>query len=548
MISKRTTIRIFAAGAAFALAACVPSADGEYTGKLASEGAEIAESSPLAIIFDDAAEAWGVPADVLKSVAYLETKMVPALGEVEFDEQPKPYGLFAIRGEELILAAQISGFTDEQIKNDDLANVHAGAALLAHYADEAGIDPALRPEPMVWGPAIGMYGQLDAEFQTVYAQDVLRHVRNGVAVPTPDGQTLLIGRHAPDTEAEGINSEGQSIRAPGTVWKPSPNNNSRGGRSPRFVVIHTCEGSYAGCVSWLRNTRSGVSAHYVVNDRGTEISQLVEEQRRAWHIGARYRSRLNSGRLSSLDGQSSNTYSVGIEHAGRSSQPRWDQGLIDASADLVRGIANRHNIPKDRYHIVAHGRLQPESRTDPGPNWPWTEYLSLINGGAVTPPPPPPSNPPPPPMNPPPPPTNPPPPSNPPTIVTVDNTTSGRFRASSRWDFSGWASGKVGRNYRFRRAAETSDLAEWRVPVPETGDYEIFARVPGNGYNTSAPYIIRHGGRTTVVKRNMRNHGGAWMSLGTFRLEQKDDWIVALSCWTGGSGYLVADAVRIERR
>lgn len=534
--SKQTTILV----AASALAACVPAGDGQFSGTLGTASAEVEESSPMALVFDEAAEVWGVPADVLEAVAYHETRFVPATGEIEFDGQPEPWGVFALRGEELELASQLSGYTPEQIKTELEAQVHSAAALLSHYADVAGIDEALRVEPMVWGPAIGKYGQLDHEFQEVYAQDVLRHLRTGLAVPTPDGHTLIIGRHG-DMDGE-IGTEGRAIRAAGTVWKPSPNYNSRGGRGPRFVVIHTCEGSYAGCVSWLRNRRSGVSAHYVVNDDGSEISQLVEEENRAWHIGARYRSRLNSGRMTELEGQSSNTYSVGIEHAGRAAQPRWNDGLIQASARLVRGITDRHSIPKDRYHIVAHGQLQPESRVDPGPNWPWTEYLALISGGATTPPPPPPEPEPQPEPQP------QPPPTNPARIVTVDNDTQGRFRASSNWDLSSWSSGKVGRDYRFRRPAFTSDLAEWRVPVPETGRYEVFARVPGNGYNTKAPFLVRHRGGTAVVQRNLRLHGGEWMSLGTFDLSRGDDWIVALSCWTNGDGYLIADAVRIERR
>jgi hypothetical protein len=50
------------------------------------------------------------------------------------------------------------------------------------------------------------------------------------------------------------------------------------------------------------------------------------------------------------------------------------------------------------------------------------------------------------------------------------------------------------------------------------------------------------------VRRSFHNPGAKWVSLGTYALEQKDDWIVGISCWTGGSGYIVADAVRLERR
>ncbi|MCB9647736.1 MAG: N-acetylmuramoyl-L-alanine amidase [Deltaproteobacteria bacterium] len=524
--------KVLAAVGTATMVACVPAGEGKFSGKLATQGAEVEESSGLALVFDEAAEAWRVPVDVLKAMAYAETRLVPAQGEVEFDEQPQPWGIFAIRGEELVLATQLAGYTAEEIKTDVEANIHAAAALMSYYADEAGLDPALRPEPMVWGEAIGMYGKLDTEFQATYAENVLRYVRTGLAVPTPDGETLLIGRHGQD--AEGTSSA--AIRAPGTVWKSSPNFNSRGGKSPRFVVIHTCEGAYSGCVSWLRNSASGVSAHYVVNDTGSEISQLVEEENRAWHIGAAYRSRLNGGQMTDIEGASSNTYSVGIEHAGRASQPSWDERMIEASADLVAGITDRHNIPKDRYHVVAHGTLQPENRVDPGPNWPWTHYLDLVRGGAVTPPPPTPT------------PTPTPPPTTPTTSVTVDNETQGRFRASSAWDVSSWSSGRIGSNYRFRRPQQKSDPAEWRVPVPETGNWEIFARVPGYGYNNKAPFLIYNRGQTTVVWRNLGQFGGEWMSLGTFALDAGDDWLVGLSCWTNGTGYLIADAVRIERR
>lgn len=534
---------IVTATAALALGACVPTGDGQFGRSMATEGAEVQESSPKALVFSEAAEAWSVPVDVLKALAYTETRFVAAQGEVEFDGQPEPWGVFGMRGDELEWASQLSGYDVETVKTDFEAQVHTAAALLSHYADAVGIDPALRPEPMVWGPAIAKYGQLDEEFQAIFAQDVLRTIKSGLAVPTEDGYTLVIGRHG---EEEGeIGTSGQAIRDASTVWKASPNYNSRGGRSPRFVVIHTCEGTYAGCVSWLRNSSAGVSAHYVVNDNGSEISNLVAEENRAWHIGARYRSRLNSGYMTELEGQSSNTYSVGIEHAGRASQPRWNSGLIDASANLVRGIADRHNIPKDRYHIVAHGQLQPESRVDPGPNWPWTEYLAKISGGAQPPPPPPEEPEPTEPEPTEPEPTN---PGTPARIVTVDNETSGRFRASGNWGYSSWSSGKVGNNYRYRRTAERSDLAEWRVPVPETGSYEVFARVPGHDYNDNAPYVITHRGGTTIVHRNLQQHGAEWMSLGTYEFEAKDDWVVALSCWTNGRGFLIADAIRIERR
>ncbi|MBK6687017.1 MAG: N-acetylmuramoyl-L-alanine amidase [Deltaproteobacteria bacterium] len=521
--------------------ACVP--EGKPTeGRLGIEIPEVEETSPLALTFAQAAEEFDVPVDLLKALSYSETRLVPAVGEVEFEDQPEPFGLFALRGEELTRAAVLLGVSVEEVMTDDVANVRAAASLLSAYAEEAGIDPALRPEPAVWRPALERWGQIgDQELARGFSDSVLAHVRQGLAISMLDGTTMIVGRD-PSMAAEveqgyGVTEAG--IGAAGVVFRSSPNYGSRNGSRIEMVVIHTCEGAYSGCVSWLRNPQARASAHYVVNESGSEVSQLVDENNRAWHISANYRKRLNGDQLAHREGQSSNNFSVGIEHGGRGSQPSWPQGQIDRSITLVRDITQRHNIPRDRYHIVAHGRLQPESRTDPGPNWPWTSYLASISGGSTTPPPPPTTpNPP----------TNPTPPTNPATVITVDNRTAGRFQASGNWEVSSWAADKIGADYRFRRSAETSDLAEFRIPVPAAGRYEVFTRVPGNGYSTHAPFQIIHRGGETIVHRDLSRYGGQWLSLGTYEFNQVDDWIVKASCWTGARGYLIADAIKLEAR
>ncbi len=560
--------------------ACVPRSESPIEGRMGIERSEVAETSQQALLFERASERWDVPADLLKALAFTETRFEAAVGVIEFDDQPAPYGLLALRGEELTRAVALSGLSLEAVQTEDEANIFAGAALLDAYAQEVGLDEAQRSDPLAWGQVLSRYGKLDEEMGEHFAGDVLRVLKSGVAVPQIDGSTILIARYG---ESDGAEAEfGQSslgLGQPGVVSRPSPNNSSRGGTPVEMIVIHSCEGGYAGCVSTLRNGSGSrrVSAHYVVKEDGREISQLVDENRKAWHIGARYRSRLNSGRLSHRDNVSSNNFSVGIEHGGRAAQRTWPEAQIAASVELVRGITSRHNVPRDRYHIVSHGQLQPESRTDPGPNWPWTSYLQRISaGGGGTPP-----------------------PTScthsfggtygdgacsgsfqccagnwrsgqnvcgactcvegtgqtgcdggtpPPTIITVDNADPTRFRASSNWEVSGWASGKVGADYRFRAPAPTSDPAEYRVAIPERGQYEVFARVPGNGYNTNVPYVIRHRGGQTTVNANIRESGASWLSLGTFEFDQGDDWNVLISCWTNGEGFLIADAIRLERR
>lgn len=113
---------------------------------------------------------------------------------------------------------------------------------------------------------------------------------------------------------------------------------------------------------------------------------------------------------------------------------------------------------------------------------------------------------------------------------------------------SAWASGRVGANYSYRSPAERSDTADYKIDINSAGRYEVFARVPGNGYSTSQPFVIAHRGGETVVHRNIRNAGASWVSLGTYDFAAKDDWIVRVSCWTSGDGFVIADAIRFERR
>lgn len=524
-MSRTKLPRAALVGCAFVLTVgCIPEGEHYDVSVEPGSGPEVAEDSTLALLFEEAAAEAGIPVDVLKAVAHTETALEPAIGEVEFEGQPAPYGLMGLRGDELAAAAELVGEDIEVVKTDDRVNLRAGAALLARYADEAGLDETSRLDPLAWAPALARLGHLEEDLAQEYATDVMFKVRTGLAVPMEDGSTFVIGRNDPDAESM-IAKQASGLSAAGVTWLPSPNYNSRGGSRVEMVVIHTCEGAYSGCVGWLRQSQAQASAHYVVKENGGQVAQLVDENNRAWHVAASYRKSLNGNQLPARNGQSVNTFSIGIEHGGRASQSSWPAAQINRSVSLVRDITGRHNIPRDRYHIVAHGKLQPENRTDPGPNWPWTSYLAAISagsgggGGGTT-----------------------------PTVITVDNATSGRFRASSNWGVSSWASGRIGANYRYRSPGQVSDLAEFKVNVPAAGRYEVFTRVPGNGYNNDAPFFVNHAGGRTTVHRNLSQRGAQWVSLGTYSFNSGDQWAVQASCWTTGTGYVIADAVRFERR
>lgn len=186
------------------------------------------------------------------------------------------------------------------------------------------------------------------------------------------------------------------------VVRPSPNHTERRGRyaetGPDLVVLHYT-GMPAGrgmgmaerAIRWLTNPASQVSAHYVVAEDGT-ISQLVPEDRRAWHAGR-----------SSWAGESDvNSASIGIEiaHAGHwwdlSAMPDRDPALpvevhpgwvdypevqIDAVIGLVGDIVARRGIDPTR--VVGHSDIAPGRKRDPGEGFPWQRLEAAGLGRSV---------------------------------------------------------------------------------------------------------------------------------------------------------------------
>ena len=83
--------------------------------------------------------------------------------------------------------------------------------------------------------------------------------------------------------------------------------------------------------------------------------------------------------------------------------------------------------------------------------------------------------------------------------------------------------------------------------IPSTRSYLVDAWYPANaGYNSSTPYVIVTTTGIKTVNVNQQANGGQWRNLGTFNLAAGDYNVVGVSRWTSGSGYVIADAVRIR--
>lgn len=169
---------------------------------------------------------------------------------------------------------------------------------------------------------------------------------------------------------------------PPAIWNPAAScNYSSRTASVTHVTIHTTQGSYAGSISWFQNCSAGVSAHYVIRSSDGQVTQMVREADKAWHVG------------------NSNGYTVGIEHEGYINAPAtwYTTAMYNASAALTRdilasrGLAQKvyngssgwNAVPADSlYNVKGHVNYANQTHTDPGSGWDWPRYKTLVAGGS----------------------------------------------------------------------------------------------------------------------------------------------------------------------
>ena len=490
--------------------------------------------------FQAAGAEFDVPAAVLKAIAWTETRYSMVVGEEEHPGHPAAFGVMALSGARLEDGARLANVSVDDAKLVPLANVRAAAALLSSWANEAAI---ARGEVASWEPVVARYSAIELDTaRTQYVRDnVFTAMKKGLGAVSVDTSVYKL---FPSEEYGPMNellAAGPDY--PGSIWRASGNYNSRGGTKVGMVIIHTCEGGYSGCWSWLTNPNAQASAHYVVREDGMEITQLVSEANRAWHIAASYNCNNNGGVDCNRNGTSSNNFTVGIEHGGYASQKSFPAGQIEASAKLVCDISKDHAIPRDRFHIVGHGKLQPYDRTDPGPNWPWAQYITRIDEICGTPP-----TPPPPPD----PPTNPPPSSGGEIIIDSNNAnndpTKAKLFVSGNWTPSTNVKPFFGTGYYWADVAAVSDGAEFTFYLPQDETRTVDAYWPAaSDRSSSTPFVVfnAQGQRIANVKVDQRTNGSKWNTIGTFAFTAGWNKVV-LSRWAGTGAIVVADAVRIR--
>lgn len=374
---------------------------------------------------------------------HLQPGSAQAQGHLHMPVAHGVMGLYAGGGfaDQVGEAARLLGVPAEQIKRNPRLNVFAAAALLdREIRKDSGL--AVRPTSEAIRPALARYAgfspsphksQVEDYARSSFAFDVLlaqdRGINDrGIVVPEraiawerafapqqlialraplvrldvtrdrietanytldPSSETLVAKAPRPVRAAPG-----GTLAQPATdvgilstdygpaLWVASPYYHARSSYSS--VTIHTAQGSYAGTISWFRSNPYSVSAHYVIRSSDGQVTQMVRNANAAHHVGAH------------------NGTTLGIEHEGYVNNSSWyTTAMYNSSAALVRSFcakysaiscANAYNGPAHSGVVVlptavdvkGHQHYSSQDHTDPGINWNWRHYYTLLNPSSGT--------------------------------------------------------------------------------------------------------------------------------------------------------------------
>ncbi|MFF7212755.1 N-acetylmuramoyl-L-alanine amidase [Streptomyces sp. NPDC008238] len=287
-------------------------------------------------------------------------------------------------------AAKLTGLTAAELRGDPAANIRGGAALLASYQKATG--GSVSAEAGDWYGAVARYSQASqAQGAKAFANRVFATLAKGAGRTTADGQRV---RLAAMPQVEPATGQLAKLRlkvaatadteCPTTVdctFVPAASSNGQVSSRPAngiridTIVIHDIEGSYESAIATFQTPGSSAASHYVMRSSDGAVTQMMPTKDIAFHAG----------------NYSSNMHSIGIEHEGFAAHGAdwYTEAQYEATAELVKYLAERFDIPLDRQHIVGHDNVVgPTSATvsgmhwDPGPSWDWEHFMDLVGAPA----------------------------------------------------------------------------------------------------------------------------------------------------------------------
>ncbi|MEV8566228.1 peptidoglycan recognition family protein [Streptomyces sp. NPDC051322] len=144
----------------------------------------------------------------------------------------------------------------------------------------------------------------------------------------------------------------------------------------KYIVLHDTEETFDKTLKIFQDPHNQTSAHYVVRSSDGHVAQMVKDKDVAWQAGNWY----------------INQQSIGIEQEGVATEgARWyTPALYRSTAELVRYLAAKYDVPLDRQHIIGHDNVPPTSASgtaamhwDPGTYWDWNYFMKLLGRPTV---------------------------------------------------------------------------------------------------------------------------------------------------------------------
>ncbi|MEO0896416.1 MAG: CUB domain-containing protein [Bacteroidota bacterium] len=386
-----------------------------------------AQQGKYKAFFDEAYTKFpSVPQGLLEAVAYTNSRLTHLDGTPSCQGLPTYFGVMGLveNGQDyfknsLITVSELSGYSIEEIKKDPRINILAYASaysklqgnyrlmnnrvethkvivdelselpneeeLLNKYANDQHFYGILR-EMQNPHTQTGHRMSRNIDIQSVFGPNNYRVLNAKKVTVSEQRVSSETGEEFRVTDGAGCTSASPNPDFEGAVWKKAHSNNygSRGNKTIKYITIHTIQGSYSSAISWFRNRDARVSAHYIIRASDGQVTQMVCEKDRAFHV------------------RTDNAEAVGIEHEGfvDDGAAWYTQAMYQSSADLVKDICERNNIDPLKtftgpgtkginelsntcYHVKGHQHFRGNSHVDPGKYWDWERYYRLINGAAT---------------------------------------------------------------------------------------------------------------------------------------------------------------------
>ncbi len=371
-----------------------------------------------------------LPKGILESVAFNYTRFAsPSIDTADADPfaMPKTYSIMGLtlRGkgvfrENLRLVSDLSACPIPQIIASDSVAILAYAKAFATLQKELGLQEAkmedcapiliaLSELPLPDGRSLnGINDLLDVDLQedkTLFPMLSSLYVccyflSDTQFQPFGGGRysvdwERLFGENLPLLKADTLRireaKNGGSVDYSAAIGCPAASCNYAVGRSmdPTNVVVHYTAGTYSGAIAWFQNCEAQCSAHYLIRSIDGQVTQMVSESDRAWHVG------------------NENGYTIGIEHEAYGNiYSFFTEAMYQSSADLVCDIATRRPVINTHRlfyrdtlddgtvlnyglhdlggstactQIRGHQHYPGQTHTDPGSYWDWNYYYKLVN-------------------------------------------------------------------------------------------------------------------------------------------------------------------------